>query len=186
VYQFNRGFEMARLGSYSSLAVDRNGPGKLEKRSDLTVDEARGYELFDTMKNVVSPQWEQALEDLKKSYTTTEYQGMDLEKNMEIFFYLGYPASYESKIKMMLTYDDTEAIKEFLDNELIKMEVFKQEFAVVFDRGINNNFDFKSDNPNISGPIKEYLFNSLEKKRDAMKNLERFLSLLQQAKRSLE
>lgn len=186
VYQFNRGFEIARHDNLSALAVDRNGVGKLEKRSDLTPDEAKGYQLFDTMKIVSSPEWQQALEDLKKSYTTAEYQGMDVEKNMEIFFYLDYPESYESKIKMMLTYDDVEAIKEFLDNELIKMKNFKQEFLEVFDRCINNNFDFKTDDPNIREPIKNYLFNSLEKKREVLENLDYFLHLLDQAKRSIK
>lgn len=186
VYQFNRGFEMARHDNLSALAVDRNGVGKLEKRSDLTSDEARGYQLFDTMKIVGSSEWKQGLEDLKKSYTVAEYKGMDVEKNMEIFFYLDYPESYESKIKMILTYEDVWAINQFLDNELIKMKNFKQEFLEVFDRSINHNLDFKSTDPNINEPIKNFLLNSLEKKREAIENLDYFLHLLDQAKKSIE
>lgn len=186
VYQFNRGFEMARHDNLSGLAVDRNGLGKLEKRSDLTPDEAKGYQLFDTMKIVGSPEWQQGLEDLKKSYTVAEYKGMDVEKNMEIFFYLDYPESYESKIKMILTYDDVWAINQFLDDELIKMKNFKLEFLEVFDRSINHNLDFKNTDPNINEPIKKFLLNSLEKKREVLENLDYFLHLLDQAKRSIE
>jgi len=186
VYQFNRGFEMARHDNLSALAVDRNGLGKLEKRSDLTPDEAKGYQLFDTMKIVGSPEWQQGLEDLQKSYNIFEYKNMDVEKNIEIFFYLDYPESYVSKIKMILTYDDVWAINEFLDNELIKMKIFKQEFLEVFDRSINHSLDFKSTDPNINEPIKNYLFNSLEKKREALENLDYFLHLLEEAKKSIE
>ena len=186
VYQFNRGFEMARHDNLSAIAVDRNGLGKLEKRSDLTPDEAKGYQLFDTMKIVGSPEWKQSMEDLKKSFTVAEYKGIDVEKSMEIAFYLDNPELYESKIESILTYNNSEDILGFLDQEIIKVEEFKQEFLEVFDRSINHNLDFKSTDPNINEPIKKFLLNSLEKKREALENLDYFLHLLNQAKRSIE
>jgi hypothetical protein len=186
VYQFNRGFEMARHDNLSAIAVDRNELGKLEKRSDLTPDEARGYQLFDTMKIVGSPEWKQAIEDLKKSYTIAEYKDMNVEKYMSILFYLDDPELYETKIETILMYDQPGDIKIFLDQEMMKMEEFKQEFLEVFDRSINHSLDFKSTDPNINEPIKKFLFNSLEKKREALENLDYFLHLLDQAKRSIE